>query len=286
MDVKNKLIQGFTLVELMVGLLISLSVGAVAVTYLITSSRILASQNAENVIQENTRFAFEILSSSIRLAGLNTSVNAQTFLLDKPFIFTGAICAANLDCNTDNQSHALNSQPTNANIETDTVAFSYIADFGTTCTGAAITVEQQVVTQFFVADLDADDVYSLYCQSYVAFQDVVTQNFINHLAPKPSVALIDGVEALQVQFGVDRAEPADFTVNSYVSYQHILPDDLGNIRSVKIALLFSNAQDDNSLAITENEFGSHTYYIQNGTVTTDRRVLRKVASTTVFLPNS
>ena len=55
--------RGFTLVELLIGLGISLFVGLVAATYLVAASRTLASQSSEDLIQENARFALEIMSS-------------------------------------------------------------------------------------------------------------------------------------------------------------------------------------------------------------------------------
>ena len=277
--------HGFTLVELMIGLLISLGVGAVAITYLTTSSRILANQNSEDVIQENVRFAFEIMSSTIRLAGSNVSVNAQTFLEQNEPIFRGAICSG-ADCNTDNVVNVVNSQQTQATVQSDSIAFSFIANEGTTCTGVPITSEQQVVTQFFVADIDGDAIFSLYCQAFLASQDYVTQNFTGHAAANPAVALVDGVEALQIQYGIDLNVPTDSTVDSYVSYPNIAPANFDDIRSIKIGLLFSNGQADVSLGMTENIVGNITYQILDGTATVDRRVLRQVATTTVFLPNS
>ena len=282
--------QGFTLVELMIGLLISLGVGAVAITYLTTSSQILANQNSEDVIQENVRFAFELISSTVRLAGSNVSLNPQTNLDGEKPVYRGAICAGGSDCNSDNQVITLGNiiggnvaQTT----ESDAAAFSYIANTGTTCTGVPITREQQVVTQFFVADLDNDGVASLYCQAYVAFQDFVTQNFTGHRAINPAVALIDGVEALQIQYGLDVDQTSDSSVDSYVSYPNVADTQFVNIRSVKIGFLFSNAQEDASLSMTEqNNLGNVTYQIMDGSASVSGRILRQVATTTVFLPNS
>lgn len=276
--------QGYTLVELMIGLLISLLVGGVAISYLTTSSRIIANQNAEDVIQENVRFAFEIMSSTLRLAGSNVSVNPQTFEDEKNPIFKGTICAGNKDCNADNVK--LTGAGTDFT-ETDSAAFSYISNSGTTCTGVAITTEQQVVTQFFVADLDNDNVSSLYCQAYVASLDYVTQSYAGHSAPNANpVALIDGVESFQVQYGVDMSVPTNSTVDSYFAYSNIPADKFTNIRSVKLGLLFSNAQEGSSFSNTEQSAAAVTYQILDGQATISDRILRQVATTTVFLPNS
>lgn len=279
--------NGFTLVELLIGLFISLLVGGVAITFLVSSSRTISSQNAEDVIQENVRYAFEIISSTARLAGSNASLNAQTFEDEKQPLFNGAICAGNANCNTNNQTFNIGGSSTGTT-ETDTVAFAYIANSGTTCTGFNITSEQQVVTQFFVGDVDGDGVASLYCNAFVASQNYITQDFDGHFAPNPAVALIDGVEALQIQYGLDLSVPKDETVDSYVTYGNAA-GNYENIRSVKIGFLFSNAQESDFLGNTELQTQqpvATTYRVMDGTATITGRVLRKVATTTVFLPNS
>ena len=135
---------GFTLVELLVGLFVSLFILAGAVTFLITSSRTLVNQSSEDLIQENARFAFEIMSSNIRLAGLSQSTNLN---VDSEGIFDNAICpigGGTSDCNNNGLMYTLNGD----DIDYDSVGFDYIIDSGITCVGDTISQRLKLLQAF------------------------------------------------------------------------------------------------------------------------------------------
>lgn len=274
--------RGYTLVELLVGLFVGLLVGTVAITFLLTSSRTIATQNAEDIVQENARFALEILASSIRLAGSNTSKNAQTQTLSQG-IFRGLICSG-ADCNSNNTVFEVGAAGVNRiKSRTDRAAFEYITNTGRACTGQTITSEKQIVNVFYVADTDNDDVASLYCETFESTLDYVTQSFVNHtsLGAQP---LIDGVEMLQVQYGIDTDNSG--STDRYMSYDNIAASEFGSIKAVRLGLVLSNIQEEVAGNKLTEETAKRTFTVLDGSLDAEDAVLRQVVSTTVFLPNS
>lgn len=285
--------RGYTLVELMVGMFISLLVGAVALTYLVSSSRMLSNQNAEEVVQENARFALEMISSVARLAGSNESDNIQTVKLDYP-VNQGLVCSG-ADCNYDNQPLSLGG----ASIETDSIALNSIVSRGVTCTGfdledsLGFATEYQLVTVFYVDDPDNDGVSSLFCQAYIGQYDYINQSFSDHVAPNNPVPLLDGVEMLQVQYGLNVDEVEDGTgaadIEAYKRYDPNWTIDgnsvgVNKIRALKIGLLIGNSQSIDGQQNTEKS-EARTFKLLDAERDANDSVLRQSYTTTVFLPN-
>ena len=276
--------DGYTIVELMIGLVIGLLVGTVAITFMISSSRTLATQSSEDIIQENARFALEILASSMRLAGSNSSSNPQTQTLSQG-IFRGKICDGN-DCNVNNNALTVGEAGVSRiTTNTDSAAFEYIATSGKACNGSDISVESQIVSVFYVADEDGDGVTSLYCEPYQAFLDFVTQSFVNHTS-LGSVPLIDGIEMLQLQYGVDTDSSG--TIDRYMSYDNLVstPALFDEVKAVRLGLILSNNQEEQSASKRTELVKARTYTVLDGTLTANDAMLRQAVSTTVFLPNS
>ena len=276
--------SGYSLVELMVGLFVSILVGGVAMTFLLTSSKIMSTQNAEDIVQENARFALELLASSIRLAGSNTSTNVQTQTLSQG-IFRDAICSNN-DCNQNNTLFETGTTGLNAiSSRTDVAAFEHITDTGRTCNGVDITSERQIVHVYYVDDADNDGVASLYCEAYESEIDYITQDFDSHVS-LGAVPLIDGVEMLQVQYGIDEDGTTDGTIDRYKSYNNIAADEFDDIKAIRLGLILSNVQEEfDNLAVTEVP-QARTVTILDGALTATDGIFRQAVSTTVFLPNS
>jgi len=281
----NSSSSGYTLVELMIGLVVGLIVGTVAVTFMITSSRSLARQSAEDSVQENARFALEILASSVRLAGANSSPNPQTEPLSQG-IFRTAICGTggNEDCNENNTVITAGVVGVNQTTsESDTLALEFISTNGRTCTGQTISGDQQVVTRFYVADEDSDGVSSLYCEVFLASLDLVSQNFDTYVNTA-GIPLVEGVEMLQVQYGVDT--DGSGRIDRYFDYDNVGADEFDDIKAIRLGLLVSNAQDEGSANLRTEIAESRTYTLFDGELMANDAVLRQVVSTTVFLPNS
>lgn len=272
--------KGFTLVELLVSMLIGLFVLGVAVSFLITSSRTLVNQSSEDLIQENARFAFEILSSNVRLMGLNQSVDPNVVIQGT---FNNALCPNNQSCTANSVNYVLNNQVINS----DSIAFDYVLNNGITCTGNQITQETKVVTVFFVGDLDGDGIASLNCRSFESQLDPFTSNFVNFVEPigfGPS-PIIDGIDSMQVQYGVD--VNGNGSVDQYSSYNNVTVLQRPNIKSIKVGFLVNSGQAVLEDQVTENNQGlqQRTYQLLDGQNIFTDLVLRQAYSTTIFLPN-
>lgn len=296
---------GFTLVELLVGLAISLLVGLIAISYLVTSSRLLTIQNNSDLIQENGRFAFEFLSDELRHAGLNETSNIDRRNSENKSLVEGIttknICNNDLNiepvlgteiCNT-SLNYTLNGQ----NVNTDRVAIDYVRDQGATCTGVDIVQEISVVSVYWVADLDGDGIPSLYCQAYTSLYSLQDQGYTNYILAGEASALVDGIESIQIQYGIDTDDDENNDIESYSIFSAINALDaegnnnISDVRSVKIGFLISSGQAIPIEQNTEDNSGAagavRTYTVLDQTFdfpTTDR-IERKTLSTTVFFPN-
>ncbi len=297
---KTRNFQGFSLVELLVGMAISLLVTAVAVGYMVSSSRTLTHQNNNDLIQENARFSFEILSSEFRIAGLNNTNNPNLVNTADDVKVQGLssekICNSDAseptgissgDCNKDNLSN-----------NSDRIAFEYATDSVTTCNGSVVNTFSKIVSVYWVADLDnsgaGDGVSSLYCQSYQSKISPVTGDYDTFELLGTVTPLVDGIESMQVLYGVDTdgdTDPAtsntpegDSIVNEYKKFDAISTDDRPNILSAKIGFLISGGQSIASEANTvKNE--ERTFVVLGETIKITDGVTRSSLSTTIDFPN-
>lgn len=288
--------SGFTLIELMVGLVISLFVSAVAMTYMVSSSRMLTNQNSEDLIQENARFAFEIMASAIRLGNSNSSTHAQA---KTEGVSTEKVCTGSVECNEDSRSYTLGDPAGTGrggrglDYTADRIAIDYITSVGVSCTGSPITNEVKLVTVFFVDDIDGDGISSLYCQAYRGVFDTLALGYSTFNDDGAAVPLIDGVDSLQIQYGVDT--DLNNNIDGYWSYNNydayidgldlIGGDVLPDVRAIRIGLLLSSGQ---SISTEENTLSreSRTYQLFESNYTRNDGVLRRTFSTTVYMPNS
>jgi len=309
----NRSQKGFSLVELMVGMTISLFVAGVALSYLITSSRNLTEKTGLDLIQENSRFALEILSTSIRQAGLNNVRRPNTVNLNNPTqgtsntidpVFTDSICTSNLNlqptipgassvaCNQDNVNNTFGAITT---MQSDRLAIQLQTERSfLTCAGTTITPSQdemvRAVTIFWAGDIDGDGVSSLYCQTYI-YNGPVLDDITTYTLSGTAVPLVDGVEMLQVQYGVDTIDAGstepDGDVDKYVSFSNVAASETDDIVSIKIGLLVSPGQAIATEQNSDNISEEKEYRVLDGYYksTAGDRVRRQAVSTTVFLPN-
>jgi len=242
-------------------------------------------------------------------------MNIQTQTLSEG-VFRGDICGEGDDepCNNDNQVHLLSAgskgqtatgaventgastevttsltgASTAASATTDRFAVEYITDEAITCTGQTISSERQIVQVYFVGVGD-DGVSSLLCQAYEATLDFATQNFDTHTKTSPDpVALIDGVDMLQIQYGVDIDDTAAGTVDRYVTYSNLAANAawFDRVKAIKIGMILSNSQESATGNTNTEDRLQRTYTVLDGTLTANDSILRRAITTTVFLPNS
>lgn len=290
--------QGFSLVELLVGMAISLLVGSVAIGYLISSSQLHTAKSSQDLIQENNRFAFDMVSNFLLHAGLVNTSQVDNNIYNALF-FRNNICSAQLKdnvtavgttvCNRNNQNNVVGPAGSTVTYSSDRLAIQTITDqtfescSGQTITFAAGAPAQNIVTVFWAGDIDADGVSSLYCQTYSATLSI-TGAFDTFQTLGTPVPIVDGIQMFQYQLGIDN--DGDNDVDLYQDYDNVAASNRVNVKTIRIGFLTSSGQAIQGNSNTE-EAQTKTYNLFDGTHTTAAtdREQRLTSSFTVFLPN-
>lgn len=295
--VKSHLVRGFTIIELLIGLLISLFIIAVSLTYFVSSARTFNLQTNDNVIQENARFALEILSQNIRLAGLNADNDTSANLTG---LFVQSICETGEAGSTNGNSGSQICTKDGANDTTDNNSDRIAVDYvlrnpASTCNGSDVTQAMldanggsiRLANIFWTAQSDngLNNQRALYCQTYqvselIAFDGTFT---ISAAALGTSLPLVDGIERMQLQFGSDSND--DGVVERYQSITNLGVANVNSVRSVRVALLINSGIGIDDVANTEANTGRAYTLLDAPTETFTDSILRQIFSTTILLPN-
>lgn len=286
---KHASARGYTLVELMVGLLLSVFIVMMTIAYLVTSAKTFSVQTNEALIQENARFTLDALSRLIREAGSDPSNSLPTELSP---LFAQGRCA--LDANRSNVASDSNAC-TFDELSTGSDRLSItkaISSRATACDGSDILVEAGksvlVATILWSGDIDQDGIRSLYCQSY----NIDTHTFIGRAAP-----LIEGVDLVQFQYGLDT--DMDGVIDQYQNQefrrsQILQTKSNSNLTSklrphakaIRFAVLISPGSGLRRDQVVESS-GARSYQLLDGdAVEFNDRLPRSVYSSTVMLPSS
>lgn len=248
-------ISGYSLIELMVSMTLGLLMLGVALQFLVSSSATQSASQASNRIQENARFALEILAENIRLAGY-----ADPAAGSQPgFIYTAA-CDTFDPC-TDN---GLNDLPDRIGIWLNPPP-----DDGTEtdCTGTVVPANDQIANVFYLETDGGTNISNLMCRGF----NVDANAWVATAQP-----LVEGIDALQFLYGI-----GDGTrVSRYLSADAV--PDWTTVMSVRIAILASAGISDG-----ESFPGARTYQLLDSPpLTFNDRQDRRVFSTTVVINNA
>jgi len=194
--------NGFTLIELMIGSTISLILLLMIGTVFVSSRQAFRVQEDNARIQENGRFALEILGRSIKQAGL----------ADIPF--TGFKVAFSGDAITGTDGGA--GVP-------DTLTLQYDGVIGDRdCDGDPVGVAGTIVQGHFNIDtVNAQ----LRCAGSIAVAPVAPG------APPSGAVLVENVEDLQILYGIDTT--GDQSANQYVDF----PADWDQVVTARVCVL-------------------------------------------------
>lgn len=288
---------GFTLVELLVGLLVSLFIIGATVAYMLTSAQSFKVQSNDSFSSENARFLLEYFSQNIRQAGLNASDDISTTV---DLIYNGNRCssAENVSTATGDTSACTVDDFSDGS---DRIAIDFVLSSKVGAGGASTLCNNQVVNVpaggslkvanvYWTDDIDGDGVRSLYCQPL----DVDNNTILGDGAP-----IIDGVDRIQVQYGVDSDLPldgqtdGDGIIDAYHSYQNLvalnpaIPANVTRrVKAVRLAFLVSSGMSDVENANTEREVERTFNLLDAPEMKITDRIFRQVYSTTVMLPNA
>ena len=214
--------RAFSLIELLVAMAIGL------VLTLLVANLFIGSRNTNNTtdevsrLQENMRYAYQLLTRSIHHAGYRSDPSA-----DPTLIFTGPTVALT----------GTNGGGTSP--DTFTIAFqgsgsgAGLADASVVdCLGLPFDQNVTVVNRFYIR-AGASGSQALWCDSTIAGVLV-------------SGEVVPDVDNMQILYGEDTdiVEPRDWIPNRFVPITSVTNVD--NIRAVRIALLFSTSSNNPS----------------------------------------
>ena len=194
--------QGFTLVELMVGMTIGLVLLLVIGSVFVSSRQVFREQEDSARVQEGGRFALEVIGRSIKQAGH----------VEMPFTglkveFTGTAISGT------------NGGPGVA----DTLTTQYEGAVGDSdCEGTGVTVAGRIIQNHF--NIDAANA-ELQCNGQISDTPTVPG------APPSGQVLLSNVEDLQVLYGVDN--DGDQSVDQYIAS----PADWGDVVTARVCVL-------------------------------------------------
>lgn len=241
-------IRGFTVLELLVALTIGLLLTAVIAQLFLGSRATYATTDDLSRVQENTRYAHQMLTRSVHLAQYRTQPNS---IAGSVFSGGNVALAATNGGGTASDTITVRYQGHND-------AFGAADGSVLDCLGNRIAAGVMAVNTFSIA-AGANGNNALFCSTGGA-----------------PVEIVSDVENMQIVFGEDTN--ADLTADRYVA----LPDvaNLNNVVSVRIAMLFE------SPGLTAVTLDTRQYTLNDVVLGpyNDRR-LRRVVTTTINLRN-
>ena len=196
---------GFTIVEIMVAMTISLILLLGVIQIFMASQTSYEMQSGVSRLQENARFTLDIMARTLGMAGAQGAT---------------AIDTADTHDNYTNEGFS----PTSGTIQpvagSDTISVSYLA--ATDCQGAATGGTATDIYFIGVDTADPNLVPNLYCNNGVNNQP-----------------LVEGIENLQILYGQDT--DSDGVPNVYVSRGNVT--NWSQIATIRIAILASTVND-------------------------------------------
>lgn len=260
---------GLTLVELMIAMALGLALIGAAIQFSLSSRQIHEVTQDTNFLTQNGRLAFALLSKDLRMGGY---ADFESDRLPDPF-FQGA-CGADDPCTA------------NEDDEADRFAIVYeprLDDLSARrdCTGAAIDLladgrRQLIANQYYLQI--ANGVGTLMCRSF----DLTPgegEALSTSSARGDAVALIDGIDDMQVLYGIPSAtETIRFINAGGISAANAW----GDVEAIRVAMLISSGT-----ATQAQPQRERTYALLDGDVRTyDDRVIRQIYTSTIELKNN
>jgi len=215
-------------------------------------------------IQENGRFAVDLIARTLRMTGWQGDSPGDWVLGSLSTANGGVSALSGTNDDTNNGNTILNGT------DTITVIYQGNADaFVKDCQGNAVPVGTNVQNTFQV-NITAGDVIGAPAGTVGQLQCVTNPG-------GSTIALFDGVESFQVQYGIDTDN--DQTANSYVTIDNVTDTD--EVVSVRIMLLLMSNKD--FLTVTP---ATNAYSLLDASFTEpgDSRLRRRI-STTINMRN-
>ena len=247
--------KGLSLVELLIAMALGLLLTVGALQMMLSSQTIYRTTDTLSRVQENGRFALNFLAKGIRMAGHNSAEDEDA----EGKVFWDGACGASDPCTFNG-----------AGTDSDQIGVLMDPSDDNDCQGNNVGEDKVIVNVYSVADLDNDQVNSLYCQGYN-----LTTGAWYGAGAQP---LVDGIESMQILYGVSDPD-ANNSITSYISSDDV--GDWGSIGAVRIGLLVNNGQ---VAGNGENE--TRTFNLLDApTITATDKHSRQAFTTTVTINN-
>jgi type IV pilus assembly protein PilW len=204
---------GFTLVELLVAIAIGMALTVVVAQLFYHSRTTYTTTEDVSRMQENMRFAFQMLNRTVQLAGFHTAPNAEIDTVFTP--------ATPVIVGVEGASGAPDSLT--ISYEGSGPAIGTADGTVTDCNGAAVAAGAIAVNVFTIA-VDSNGQNALFCNG---------------------VAAVPDVDSMQILYGEDT--DGDLAVNNYLNASQVT--DMANVRSVRLALLFRTRSVNSAVAV-------------------------------------
>ncbi len=257
--------KGLSLIELMVAIVLGLILINGALEMLLSSRATFRNTDDVSRIQENGRFALDLLARNIRMAGYR---NPNNGVVDG-FFFDGACAGIGFAGNCTDDGTDATSDPGYDQFDHIAVTIDPPPDDGTDvdCTNTAIAATALIANVFYIDDDDGDGINSLYCRGY----NIDTSSWVAGAQP-----LIDGIDNMQILYGISdgtnitRYQPADAVTN------------WSSIGAVRVSLLVSSGD-----ATGQDISNTRTFNLLDAPqVTLTDRFNRQIFGTTIAINNS
>lgn len=221
--------RGLSIVELLVALVISMLLLTGVIQVFFSSKQTYASNEAASRLQENGRFALEFIAQSARHAGYVEAANSATAAPSPIAAPSAANCSTPRVCSSQGAGNA-----------SDTIGFALqpriIEGARRDCLGntlSGITANTDLIINHYEIIPGANGAPSaLGCRSWN-----FTKGTGEWVAGPGASALIDGIDALQIQYGISTT--GDRThANQYVSADRVTAlNSWNDVVAIRIAVL-------------------------------------------------
>lgn len=260
--------SGLSLIELMISLVLGLVLVLGLIQVFIASRQTFATNDAMSKVQENGRFALDFIARSARQAGYLTPGSP----LDRPTPVLQIGCGRGSGASGAGTTNPCSDNRTTA--EGDVVSFSFeppiIDGDRRDCVGKVVPANNVIVNTFFILPGTASNpAPSLACKSW---------NLTTNVVESPTQRLIDGVEALQVQYGIDQGGQSS-SANLFVSADRVTNWD--KVVSVRVAVLATSID-----PVTPPPTQRNFYLLDAAPLAPADNLARQIFTTTINFKNN
>lgn len=267
--------RGLSIVELLVAVVIGMLLLTGVIQVFFASKQTYSSNEAASRLQENGRFALEFIAQSARHAGYVEPANT-TASKPAPIAAPGAAaCNTPQVCSGDGAGNA-----------SDTVGFIFQprlleGSVRRDCLGSVVGNAGNtdlIINQFVIIPADPTDPTdhsALGCRSW----NIDDNGWVTGATPAP---LIDGIDALQIQYGLSSNSSDLNSANQYVSADRVTALNKWNdVAAIRIAVLA------NSVERTSPPTPARAYVLLDAApIVLDDGKARQVFTTTIKLRNT